>query len=439
MAVTKYEFTKEHVFHGEFWQDINDNKGRFSAKIEYSPYNGLILDYCISDNDSPSECERLFGILNTGKRCTLIGPFDLSQGMMHLGNDRILTGRHQFSIIIFDDYYDESKVVENCYLSLHGLQEFIHPQGFISQVKHSLEPISTSQGENWKLEVVNTANFNVVGDGLLNLIDCKDKDALNKFYESFDEIKKDYPDAYFMIRNNLMFYFKYTKTEQDTVKSYISSIWNISGLLSILINKPIIPEEFYFKFYDRQTKAPCLFTNNFEQRTIDLALKKITHQTLPLNWSQIDAEQVFSKWFEIADNYVPLTVTYQYETGYRNLHQAHADIILFSTQLEAINHTLNGKPHEKYMKPINEYASPALKNKIEQIFININEKSIGANIATLRNELAHVDRNKILMKKLKLSDYINIGIYLKAIIASHLLSKLGIDRCKIERYQSKVT
>lgn len=88
---------------------------------------------------------------------------------------------------------------------------------------------------------------------------------------------------------------------------------------------------------------------------------KITHQTLPLNWSQIDTEQVFSKWFEIADNYVPLTVTYQYETGYRNLHQAHADIILFSTQLEAINHTLNGKPHEKYMKPINEYASPALK------------------------------------------------------------------------------
>ncbi|HCN7287261.1 TPA: hypothetical protein N6199_003326, partial [Escherichia coli] len=182
-----------------------------------------------------------------------------------------------------------------------------------------------------------------------------------------------------------------------------------------------------------------LFTNSFEQRTIDLALKKITHQTLPLNWRQLNIEQVFSKWFEIADNYIPLTVTYQYETGYRNLHQAHADIILFSTQLEAINVTLNGKPSEKYMKPINEYSSPALKNKLEQIFANINNKSLGANIATLRNELAHVDREKVLMKTLDLSDYINIGIYLKAIIASYLLSKLGIERSQIERYQSRVT
>ncbi|HCN7274408.1 TPA: hypothetical protein N6210_005068 [Escherichia coli] len=91
------------------------------------------------------------------------------------------------------------------------------------------------------------------------------------------------------------------------------------------------------------------------------------------------------------------------------------------------------------MKPINEYSSPALKNKLEQIFANINNKSLGANIATLRNELAHVDREKVLMKTLDLSDYINIGIYLKAIIASYLLSKLGIERSQIERYQSRVT
>ncbi|EJR9880462.1 hypothetical protein N0E11_004502, partial [Salmonella enterica subsp. enterica serovar Enteritidis] len=57
MATKKYELTKEYFFHGEFWHQLDDNKGRFSARIEYSPYHGLILDYCISDSESPRTCE----------------------------------------------------------------------------------------------------------------------------------------------------------------------------------------------------------------------------------------------------------------------------------------------------------------------------------------------------------------------------------------------
>ena len=61
---------------------------------------------------------------------------------------------------------------------------------------------------------------------------------------------------------------------------------------------------------------------------------------------------------------MPLTITYQYETGFRTLHQAHTDIILFTTQLEAINKTIGGSKNEKYMKPINEYASLFLIQEI---------------------------------------------------------------------------
>ncbi|EJA8271267.1 hypothetical protein MU015_004567, partial [Salmonella enterica subsp. enterica serovar Brandenburg] len=55
-----------------------------------------------------------------------------------------------------------------------------------------------------------------------------------------------------------------------------------------------------------------------------------------------------------------------------------------------------------------------------------------------RNELAHVDRNKKLMKALTIGDYIKIGMYLKIIVTSHLLSNLGIDKDKIEKYQNQV-
>lgn len=77
------------------------------------------------------------------------------------------------------------------------------------------------------------------------------------------------------------------------------------------------------------------------------------------------------------------------------------------------------------MKPINEYASLFLIQEIELVFKKFNNKSIGENIATLRNELAHVDRKKELMNILTIGDYVKIGNYLKTIVTSYLLSDLG--------------
>ncbi|ELT0169389.1 hypothetical protein R6192_004650, partial [Salmonella enterica subsp. enterica serovar Senftenberg] len=259
-----------------------------------------------------------------------------------------------------------------------------------------------------------------------------------KFYVSLQEIKKSYPDAFFSIRKTLTFYYRLESKNQTKINDFISMSWNVSGLLSILIDKPVLPEELYFKFEGSDFRTPCLLSTRFEQRTIDLALKQINHRFLPINWKNINIKEVFCKWFELADRYVSLTATYQYETGFRTLHEAHADIILFATQLEAINLTMGGSKNEKYIKPINEYASPLLKQKLEQFFIKINSESLGANIATLRNELAHVDRNKKLMKALTIGDYIKIGMYLKIIVTSHLLSNLGIDKDKIEKYQNQV-
>lgn len=438
MTTKKYDLTKEYSFHGEFWQFPDDNKGRFSARIEYSPYHGLILDYCISDSDSPDECERLYGILNTGERCTLIGKFNFSQGNFHFGTSIVRTGRHGFQIILFNDFHDENSKIEYCDLSLHGLQEFIHPQGFITQIKHSEQPIFTATGNDWKLQLINNVSFSALGDSLPNIINCQNKQALKKFNDDFQATKTLYPEAFFSVRKALTFYLRYTPNQNLTIKDYVSRVWNISGLFSILIDKPVLPEELYLKFEGKDLRTPCLLTLGFEQRTIDLALRVINHRLIPINWESINIKEVLFKWFDIADRYISLTVTYQYETGFRTLHQAHADIILFATQLEAINITLGGSKNEKYIKPINEYASPLLKQRLENFFININNKTLGANIATLRNELAHVDREKNLMKVMTIDDYIRIGIYLKLIVTSHLLSNLGINKSIIEKYQNHV-
>ncbi|WP_414618487.1 HEPN domain-containing protein [Serratia liquefaciens] len=438
MAVKTYDFTKEYSFHGEFWHDYNDNKGRFPAKIEYSPYNGLILDYCISDSDSPMSCERLYGVLNTGEPCTLIGPFDFHHSSMHLGKLRVLTGRHHFQILIFNGFHEKNEKIEHCDLALYGMQEFIHPQGFITQLKHSEKPLMTAQGADWKIDVINTATFNMIGDGLINIVNCQNDDALVKFKKDFSLTKELFPNAFFLLRNKLKFYFRYTNTVKKDVSEHIYELCKISGLFSILLDKPVIPEELHIKFSGSSEKKPCLFSNSTEQRTIDLALSDINHHLLPLNWNQVDLHLILCNWLTIGDDYDSLSVTYQNETGYRTLHQAHADIILYATQLEAINLSLSGKTSEKYTGPIDKYASTSLKDKLEKAFSNFNSDPLGKNISALRNELAHVGRPKIMMKKMKIDDYIKIGLYLKVIVTSQLLSRLGLSKEQIERYQNKV-
>lgn len=438
MANYIYDFTKEHSFHGEFWSDPDNNIGRFPAKIEYTPYNGLVLEYCISDSESPKKCQRLYGIINNGEPCTLLGRFDFTQGSMHLGKIRVLTGKHHFKAIIFGGMYTEQDNVEHCDLAIHGMQEFIHPQGFISNIKHSTKPILSTQGSGWKLDVINSVSFSGIGDDLVNIIDCQDDAALDKFTNDFSDTKNKYPDAFFLIRKSLKFYLRYKNTDDASIIKHIDDLWKLTGLFSILLNKPVIPDELYIKFKNQKQRNHCLFSNSIEQRTIDLALSDLNHHLMPLTWKQIDMATVICNWIKISDEYNSLSATYQYETGYRTLPQAHADIILYATQLESINLELSAKKNDKYIGPINKYASPALKKKIESIFSQFNSKDIGENITTVRGELAHVGRPKKLMKLMTIHDYIKIGLYLKLTITAHLLSKLGLTKEQIERYQDKI-
>ncbi|MEB5776295.1 hypothetical protein [Aeromonas caviae] len=74
--MTEYSHFDEHDFFGEFFPDKDNFSHRFPAKVIYSPSEGLILEYLISDSSIKMHHEFLHGVLNTGEACTLIGPFD---------------------------------------------------------------------------------------------------------------------------------------------------------------------------------------------------------------------------------------------------------------------------------------------------------------------------------------------------------------------------
>lgn len=436
MAQESYSCFEEYQFFGEFFADINSNSGRFPAKVKYSPSSGLQLEYSLSDSDAPDKCERLFGILNNGKLCTLVGPFDFNSGTHYSGKVLVRSGLHGFYFLMIGEFVEEHEVIESCHFTFNGMQEFFHPQGFISQLKYQKEPILCTQGNGWEIQVENQATYSMLGDNIVNLINSREDEAQEKLEASFKTIKKEHPKAYFNLRKTLKFFFRFQSQPKDKAGKSIENITKISALFAVLMSRPTFPDEITL-FLEEENRKHVHVLNSMclESRTVQLAQKKIIHLHMPLNWKDLDMVTVLNSWFELYDDFRVLSASHQYETGFRTLHYAYSDIILYSTQIEAINIDLGGKSREKYVKPIQTYACPNLMAQLNNVFAKVNDHELGKNIADLRNELAHVGRPKVLMEKLTINDYVTIGHLLQLIVVSHLLAKLDISQEKRYQYQ----
>jgi hypothetical protein len=426
---------ESYEFFGEFFEQEFSNTGRFAGKIKYSPHNGLQLEYSISDSDAPNSCERLFGILSNGKKCTLVGEFDFNNGSLHIGQIQVKSGVHGFYYLIIGDFVGDDQLVESTHFTFNGMQEFIHPQGWATQLKYQETPIVKVSSDNWDIEVNNVANYSMVGNRLKNLIDSRDDQAKEKLDAALDSIQEDHPKAHFNLRKSLKYYVRYSTSEAKGASDNINDITKIASLFSILMARPVFPEEIRLTLNGGGKTVDVLNSMVLETRTVELAQEEVNHHFMPLNWKQLDMSAVLSNWFKVYNDFNVLSVAHQYETGFRTLHYAHSDIILYSTHLEAINIDLGGGTSTKYMNPIETYASHDLDFKLRKAFEKTGEENLGKAISTLRNELAHVGRPKVMMKKLNINNYIEIGQMLKLVVISHLFSKLGIAREKIHNYQ----
>ena len=69
------ELFMDKEWFGEFFVHLDQYDRRFPGKIAYSPENRVILTYTITGHDVPAESDVVYGILNDGKKCTLLGKF----------------------------------------------------------------------------------------------------------------------------------------------------------------------------------------------------------------------------------------------------------------------------------------------------------------------------------------------------------------------------
>lgn len=349
-------------------------------------------------------------------------------------------GRNAFSLLMIGNFIKSDTLFHGVTFTLSGMQAFFVRDGREDFVPFSNGPLLELKTPYGELTVFNSATFSGLGDITSHVISTN-RAAMEELETAFRQIREHHPNSLFEIRKDAV---SQEITIELSVESTIAEIYKrvseIANLFALLTCSPIYPDSVRMFGKDQGGNLEILqvyWTMLIEKRTIELATKKRFHSLMPITHSNIDFSKVLEVWFAISDRYSVMVTGIQHEIGFRNEHSIHGEIVLWATQLESISDAENIKKG-KYQYPIDMYGSDQVKKGLKQIFVKINKNNLGKNISDLRNEIAHVGRQKNLLRVLSLQELAHIDRYLQITIIAYILTKLGIPHHVIEDYQNKL-
>ena len=94
-----------------------------------------------------------------------------------------------------------------------------------------------------------------------------------------------------------------------------------------------------------------------DRRTIEICTKKKSFFNMSINKTNIDLHSVLGFWLNSSKDYQTIVSSIQRETGIRNEHSLHGEIVLYVTQLESISFQSGIGNAQKYAYPLDTYSS----------------------------------------------------------------------------------
>ncbi|EHR0248243.1 hypothetical protein KS665_004511 [Vibrio parahaemolyticus] len=429
---------ESYEYFGEFFLAEDSYEVKFAGKVSFSPENGLVLTYSISDSRLPREAERLFAILDNGKKCTLIGPFDFSGGTMRFGSINTKFGRHGFQHLLVGDFIDKDTKLEKCHFTFGHMQDFFFNKGHELFVAFEDGNLHEIRSKEFQLNVKHVAFGHNVDGNLRNVIvpEIDSGDLARELHDSIEELTNKYPKQSVLLRKSLEYYFEYSANNAKSAENIYDDLYKISSLFSVFMFKPILLD--VVEFIYKQNRIQLLSSQFVESRTLEVATSKSNHFHLPINNKKVSLEEVVPNWLQHYEEFRVISTTLMFETNFRTLHSAYSDIVLYITQLESINHSLGMSKDTRFENPIRHYGCTKLINNLEVLLAKASKDSVGKSLSTVRNEIAHLTQSKKMMNKLNLSDYVEIGHLLRLIAISHLLATVGVELQVIHEYQDRL-
>ena len=422
---------------GEFFVP-DDYHNRFLGKIDYSPEEGVVLSWHVASDKLPRKSNVIHGVLDTGEKCALIYP--LYESDLSMKSKQGLHTRHgktRFSFLLIGDFIAENELFYEVCFSITNLQEFFFPKGWKDQVKYSDGPLLSISSSLGEIEVGNSAPFGFLSNDITSHIYAKNKDALKELDDEFKLISTKYQDPVFVFKKDISYLFRIKVKEGDVVNAIHDYVKNISGLFALLVYHPVFPEYIYVTKRNGNPPVqidlfPTVIRN---KKTLELSVRELSHFNMPITNDKVELAPILINWLDKPELYSTIVASLQNETGFRDEHSLHGELVLYAAQLEMITHKESPKCNEKYKYPIDKYASTDLKNRLQSVLAQVGSNNIGEVIADIRNEIAHVGRPKKLLSVLSMLDLIEISSCLHMTVMGYILSELGINKDIIAEYQ----
>ncbi|WP_338431958.1 HEPN domain-containing protein [Synechococcus elongatus] len=428
----------EQKWRGEFFLPASYDQ-RFFGEISYTPEDGVILSYTVTDNNIPEGENVLYGVLSEGKQCTLFGNFQSHQKSINFNNGLATqSGQARFSFLAIGDFLYEDEKFSRVMFSLTNFQEFFCEKGFLDSVVYTNTPICSIDTEFGKVKIYNSASLKYMSSSIKSHIYSQDPKAISELDLAFQEIKSKYPNAFFTLTQNLRYQVNFEFFPETSIHELHKHIFSFSNLFSLLIYKPVCPESVTIikSNDDNYSKIEIYPSMMIESGTKDLCVQECSHLLLPINQFSISFNQIISRWFQNPQDESPIISSIQCETGFKTTHTTHGEIILYATQLESISHS-EGEKKKKYEYPLFKYGSQEIHEGLKKVFECSEISDVARSISDLRNEIAHVKRPKTWLKKLSLNELANISQYLHLTIIGCILTELGVPKNVIDNYQKK--
>jgi hypothetical protein len=155
---------------------------------------------------------------------------------------------------------------------------------------------------------------------------------------------------------------------------------------------------------------------------------------MPITRRNIDLPSVVQGWFRLLGQFETITAALQYDVGFRTVHSARGDIVLYATQLESIAHSA-GYKHRKYAYPIEAHSSIELREALMRSLCASSMTDLGDAIGDLRNEIAHIGRPRRYLEKLPGAEIGRVAYCLSLSVLGYVLDSIGIPTETRNAYQ----
>lgn len=433
------ELFSEKQWNGEFFLP-NSYEYRFSGEIHYSSEEGVILSYTITGHDVPAETEVLHGVLSTGDKCTLIGKFSpIHSGVTFRSGLTTRRGKKGFLFLAIGDFLTHDEQFAEIDFSLTNLQEFFYPSGFKDLIKYSEKPIYSVTTPFGEMQVGNTATFGFLHSDIASHIYSRDPAALDELSQAFKEIEAKYPQTFFMLKKDIAYriFLKFAPTL--TIREAYAHIVNFSNLFALLIYSPVYPESIHLRkpgANDHPIPIQIYPSMVLDPRTIRLSTQNHFHWHMPITQSTVPLDSIVANWLQAPQGYSPIVSSIQNETGFRNEHTVHGEVVLYTTQFESISYVA-GIKDKKYEYPLAQYGCAKLCDGFTKTFGKSSLEEAAKALGDLRNEIAHVGRPKQWLTTLSLRELARISRYLQLTIIGYMLDNIGVPARAITSYQER--